>query len=187
MFRIIILIILLSFYSCKKDKCVFNKKFLHYNTEEIPEIFIKSSKYSCNELVLEGIFFYQELDFNLVHNITLADSAYYYSDDKNNILFDFSEKKKSGELKLNDSLKLQIKYFLDIPSNEGDFRLFIINNVNQYYNEKLSFVFVTHYKYGIVGHFITGKEIDKWYVIRYKGYIPNEKYFYSIFEKAQLL
>ncbi|MGV0752011.1 hypothetical protein [Empedobacter brevis] len=187
MFRIIILIILLSFYGCKKDECVFNEKFVDNKTEDKAKIFIKSSKYSCNKLILKGDFFYLEKDFNLIHNIILADSAYYYSENKNDILFDFSKTKKSGELKLNDSLKLQIKYFLDIPSNEGNFRLFKIDNVSTYYNQILSFVFVTHYRYGIVGYFVTGKEADQWYVINYKGYIPNEKYFYSIFKKAELL
>ena len=39
----------------------------------------------------------------------------------------------------------------------------------------------------IVGDFIVAKENENWYVINYEGYIPNEKYFFSIFQSAELL
>ena len=181
-----LILIILLLYSCSNKNCEFNNSVFQNETEEKPEIILKSSKKSCSKFILNGAFFYNEKNINLSHNISLKDSTYYY-ENESDILFDFSIIKKSGELKLNDSIKLPINFFLEIPSNEGNYRLFKINNIGKYYDQNLSFIFVTHYRYGIVGSFFLGKELENYYVIKYKGYVPNKKYFYSIFKNAELL
>lgn len=96
-------------------------------------------------------------------------------------------RKKNGSLILDDSTRLLVKFFMDIEFKNRKFRLFKIDNVESYYQLNLSSVFVVNYNNGIVGSFITGKENNQWMVSRYQGFIPNEDYFYSIFQKGELL
>lgn len=181
------LFILIAILSCN-EKCDYDEDFLNNNIEIKPRLLITSNNSSCNELFLKGYFFYNWSEFDINKKIHLSDSAYLYtSSNNNNILFDFSEKKKIGVLKVNDTLKLSINYFMDIKSTDGTFRLFKVDKIGKFHDLNLSNVFITNYNYGIVGDFVAAKENDKWYVINYEGYIPNEKYFFSIFQPAKLL
>ena len=160
---------------------------MNKNAEVKPRLLITSNNRSCNELLLKGSFYYYWEEFNIESNIYVSDSAYLYTSSKDNIILDFSAKKRDGVLRVNDTLRLSINYFMDIKSNEGTFRLFKVNEIGKFHELNLSFVFVANYNYGIVGNFIAAKENENWYAVNYEGYIPNEKYFFSIFQSAELL
>lgn len=187
MIRIFLFLTLLTFLSCNKDSCTLDENFLEKNVKIKPDLLITSENGSCDKLFLKGNFYYQSNEFNIKYGINLKDSTYSYPSNPNDFIFDFSQKKRQGILKINDSLKLPVFYFMDIKSEDSTFRLFKIDNIESYENLDLSMVFVVNYHYGIVGEFVTSKEKGIWQAINYKGYIPNKKYFYSIFEKAELL
>lgn len=185
---LVFLFILITIFNCKEE-CVFNEGFLSEKANfNKPKLLITADNYSsCNELLLKGKFYYDGNKYDIADKIYLNDSTYLYTSSKNDIIFDFTEMKNAGVLKVNNNLELPINYFMDIKSNEGIFRLFKIDEIGKFHELNLSIVFVVNYNYGIVGNFIAAKENENWYVIDYDGYIPNEEYFFSIFQSAELL
>lgn len=75
-------------------------------------------------MLLKGKFYYDGNEYDITDKIYLNDSTYLYTSSKNEIIFDFTEMKNTGVLKVNNNLELPINYFMDIKSNEGIFRLF---------------------------------------------------------------
>ncbi|MGV0997345.1 hypothetical protein [Empedobacter falsenii] len=185
--KFIIFVLGLILFGCNKEECVYDDYFMNNQTDDKPTVYIVSSNNSCNELYLKGNFYYKGKDYSVNDRISIQDSFYSYSSQNNNLIFDFSDKKRNGFLLLNDSTRLQVKFFMDIEFKNRKFRLFKIDNVENYYQLNLSSVLVVNYNNGIVGSFITGKENNQWMVTRYQGFIPNKDYFYSIFQKGELL
>lgn len=186
---LVFLFILITIFNCKEE-CVFNEGFLSEKANfNKPKLLITtdSSDSSCNELLLKGKFYYDGNEYDITDKIYLNDSTYLYTSSKNEIIFDFTEMKNTGVLKVNNNLELPINYFMDIKSNEGIFRLFKIDEIGKFHELSLSIVLVANYNYGIVGNFIATKENENWYAIDYNGYIPNEECFFSIFQSAELL
>lgn len=178
---------LLIFFGCSKEQCVYDDYFINNQIEEKPILHIISANNSCDKLYLKGNLYYNGKEYKLNERVSIQDSLYSYTSENNQLIFDFSNKKRNGSLILDDSTKVQLNFFMDIESKNEKFRLFKIDDVENYYELNLSIVFVVSYKNGIVGSFVTGKEDNQWLVIRYKGFVPNKDYFYSIFHKAQLL
>ena len=54
-------------------------------------------------------------------------------DRNNNVLFDFSSKKRLGFLEINKKTNLQVNFLMDITSNYKKFRLFEVKNIDKYY------------------------------------------------------
>ena len=106
--------------------------------------------------------------------------------ENNNVLFDFSSKKRLGFLEINKKTNLQVNFLMDITSNYKKFRLFEVKNIDKYYTLNLSKVYIVNYNYGVVGEFLLARENGKKIAISPIGFIPNEKIFYQIFSKAKL-
>ncbi|SHF50601.1 hypothetical protein SAMN05443633_104431 [Chryseobacterium arachidis] len=83
-------------------------------------------------------------------------------------------------------MNLNTLFFNDIISDKNKFRLFKIDNVGNYFTLNLSKVYITNYKYGIVGEFILTKENDEWLITNIVGYFPNNNLFLSKFRKVKL-
>ena len=180
-------LVILLLFNCKKVDCIFDNNFNQvYERNVLPDLTIKSNDNNCNELVLTGDFGYFLKEYKIKKKLNIKDSLYRYNSNEN-ILFDFSNNKSDGVLNINDSINLKVKFFMDIKSKQINFRLFKTDNVSNFYTLNLSKVYITNYNYGIVGEFIVGKEDNEWVVVGLKGYIPNEKYFFSIFKKVELL
>ncbi|WEK70995.1 MAG: hypothetical protein P0Y62_05415 [Candidatus Chryseobacterium colombiense] len=173
----------LFFINCKEKQDLidysFSKKYKISKTN-----LVMNSNKEGSETYIIGKFEYFSNTYPVKNQIYIKDSIYY--DDKNNILFDFSSKKKSGLLIINDSLKLKISFFNDIISDKNKFRLFKINNIGNYYTLNLAKVYVASYKYGIVGEFIITKENNEWLITNTSGYFPNDNLFLSKFRKVKL-
>ena len=185
--KVIIFVLGFILFGCSKEQCAYDDYFINNQTDDKPTLYVVSTNNSCNQLYLKGNFYYKSKDYEVNDRIFIQDSFYSYSSQNNQLIFDFSDKKRNGFLLLNDSIKLQVKYFMDIESKNKNFRLFKIDNIESYYQLNLSTVLVVNYNNGIVGSFVTGKENNQWIVTKYQGFIPNKDYFYSIFQKAQLL
>ena len=174
---------LLFFLSCKENQDIIDNSFSKKYKINEPNLVISSNNKE-NESYMIGKFKYFSNNFSIKNQIYIRDSIYYY--DKNKILFDFSIKKKSGTFNINDSLNLKISFFNDIISDKNKFRLFKIDNVGNYYTLNLAKVYITNYKYGIVGEFIVTKENNEWLITNIIGYFPNDNLFLSKFKKTKL-
>ena len=164
----------LLFFSCKEKQDIIDNSFSKKYKIKEPSLVINSN-IKENESYMVGEFKYFSNNFSIKNQIYIKDSIYYY--DKNKILFDFSIKKKSGTFNINDSLNLKTSFFNDIISDKNKFRLFKIDNVGNYFTLNLSKVYITNYKYGIVGEFILTKENDEWLITNIVGYFPNSNLF----------
>ncbi|MBF0598240.1 hypothetical protein [Faecalibacter rhinopitheci] len=179
-----LLIILVFIWSCQSSDCTYDTSYLDQkNLNELSLKMIQDSE-DCHKLRLSGEIFNRNKKYSIHQSISIHDSLYFIG---NTPLFDFSQEKISGILQLNDSMHLEIDYFTDIPTADGKFRLFKSTPIERYYMIDLSYVFIANYRYGIVGEFIIGKENGEWFSTKHKGYIPNEKFVYSLFMKGDLL
>ena len=68
-------------------------------------------------------FDYKGKDYYVNDRISIQDSFYSYSSQNNQLIFDFSDKKRNGFLLLNDSIRLQVKFFMDIEFKNRKFKL----------------------------------------------------------------
>lgn len=180
-YRIFLLLLL---WSCQSTECSFNSGYLEKSLQNELALKIVEIEKDCQDLLISGEIFTNKIAYSINSSLLIKDSTYIVSDE---LLFDFSQDKKSGFLQLHDSLKVSIDFLADIPFKNENFRLFKTNTIDQYYAINLSYVFVTHYRYGIVGEFILGNENGEYFSTLQKGFIPNEKLVYSLFKKAELL
>lgn len=177
-------LLLISIWSCNSSDCFFNDSFLSKQEQKEFSLIITKGDSTCQDLKLDGDFFNYNTSYKISKPVSIQDSLYVSSD---NILFDFSQNKKSGILQLNDTLKVKIDFLYDIPFENENYRLFKTTAIDKYYKLDLFYVYITHYRYGIVGEFVLGKENDEWFSLHQKGYIPNKDLFYTIFKKGELL
>lgn len=173
---------LLFFLSCKEKHEVIDNSFSKKYQVNKTSLVINSNN-KKNETYMIGKFKYFSNNYSIKKRIYIKDSIYY---DDNNILFDFSSKKRLGSFNINDSLNLKISFFNDIISDKNKFRLFKIDNVGNYYTLNLAKVYIANYKYGIVGEFILTKENNEWLVTNIIGYFPSDNLFLSKFTKVKL-
>lgn len=185
--KILLIIGVFIILSCQNKECNFDNSFLLKNSATMPDLVITSSKNSCNELLVNGNFRYNLKIYKIVRDLALQDSTFKYMNYKEDIfLLDFTTKKRSGKLILNDSIILNTNFYMDIYSNNQKYRLFKIEDIGKYYTLNLSKIYIANYCFGIVGELTIGKENNHWYVFDNKGYIPNKEYIYSIFQNAKL-
>jgi hypothetical protein len=173
----------LFFLNCKEKQDQIDYSFSEKYKISKTNLVINSNK-EGSETYIIGEFKYFSNNYSIKNQIHIKDSIYY--DDKNNILFDFSSENKSGFLIINDSLKLKISFFNDVISDKNKFRLFKINNIDNYNTLNLAKVYIANYKYGIVGEFIITKENNEWLITNISGYFPNDRLFLSKFKKIKL-
>ncbi len=171
-------------YSCKEKKNSFDESFSKKNNYSLPNLIITTNK-SCNNLILKGNVSYFSNEYVLSRKLYINDSVYTYSDN-NKVLFDLSDKKKTGFLELNKEISLKVNFLMDMNSNNQKFRLFEIKNISKYYSLNLSQIYIVNYNYGIVGQFLYGYENGEKVAISPIGFIPNQEHFYQIFSRAKL-
>ena len=164
-------------YSCQSDVCSFDGSFLTNQVQEELTLVIKQDGASCSDLHLEGQL---NEEYKIDLPLIIQDSVYRSS---NEILFDFSQQKQSGRIPLNINLDLEISFLMDVPFQHENYRLFKSSTIEKYYEIDLSYVWITHYHYGIVGEFVIGNENNEWFSSRYRGFIPNEQLIFSKFKK----
>ncbi|MGE8556766.1 MAG: hypothetical protein ACN6OB_22820 [Chryseobacterium jejuense] len=173
----------LFFLNCKGKHDIIDNSFSKKFNVDKTSLVINSNNEE-NQTFITGEFKYFSNNYSIKNQIYIKDSIYYY--DKNNILFDFSSKKEPGSFTINDSLHLKVSFFNDIISDQNKFRLFKIDNVENYYTLNLTKVYIANYKYGIVGEFIVTKENNEWLITNIIGYFPNNNLFLSKFKKVKL-
>lgn len=173
----------LFFLNCEEKPNTIDSSFSKKYKISKTSLVINSSNKE-NETYMIGKFKYFSNNYSIKNQIYIKHSIYY--DDKNNILFDFSSKKQSGSFTVNDSLNLKISFLNDIISDKNKFRLFKIDNVDNYYTLNLAKVYIANYKYGIVGEFIVTKENNVCLITNIMGYFPDNNLFLSKFKKAKL-
>ena len=179
------LLLLLSFFiGCHSKECTYDDSFLDKNVKNELSLKIIQKENNCNNLRLIGDVLNYNKEYKINKELVIRDSSYSISD---TVLFDFSNKRNSGILRLNDSLKVNVDFLIDIPTDSVNFRLFKTSTIDHYYSIDLSYVFIVNYRYGIVGEFILGKENKEWFSSRHRGFIPNEQLIFTKFKKGELL
>lgn len=172
--------------SCSKNEpCTFENNFLNDSlTEENYPNFTLYTE-DCETYFLKSDFTYHFEDYIVDMKLKNIDSTFYNNKD---IVFDFSRNRKSGVLRISDSLGIPINFITEIEDNlNGKYSLFQLSNIAEFYGVEINSILVISYNHGIVGEFGSGKENGLTYQFRYKGYKPNEKLIDSLFVKAKLL
>ena len=97
--RVIAFVLGFILFGCSKEQCVYEDYFINNQTDDKPTVYVVSSNNSCNELYLKGNFYYKGNDYNVNDRISIQDSFYSYSSQNNQLIFDFSDKKRKGFLR----------------------------------------------------------------------------------------
>lgn len=92
--KFIIFILGFILFGCNKEECVYDDYFINNQIEEKPILHIISANNSCDKLYLKGNFYFKGKNYNVNNKISIQDSFYSYSSQNNQLIFDFSDKKK---------------------------------------------------------------------------------------------
>lgn len=179
--KILILIILSSIITCcqQEKSCSFNQDFLKKRNIHRGFPTFSLETFNCKEYLLNAEFYYQTDISKISCALNKVDQQYFL---ENELVFDFSDEKKHGKLKISDEDFISVKFDRKIyDSFEYEYSLFKLENVFEYDGFPIDLTLIISEEVGIVGEFYSGNDGGILFQNKYRGDVEIKRAIDSIF------